>query len=359
MKTIIHFHPNWNYADKFISPLIKAEEEIGYESQLVTALNNPINNLQIDFQILKTPYKLPVIIFKLVKLLYINRPDIVFCHNTTSSVLPLIIARILFIKNIIYFNHGVPFIGYQGFFRYFLRGLEKINCALSTNIITVSNEMRLILGNITKKKIEIINNGSACGIDLEKNKNEKINVTKLKKKLNFGLKDKIFLFIGRPNKRKGFHDVIKIWEKKFIFNKNFKLILLGIDSVDFKKINKTIPKNVFPLSFVKNIDDYHFMADYFFMTSHHEGLNYSVLESFYFKTIVLSNNIPSVLELVNDRETGFLINKNCPKNFYDIVNECEKNINLKRKIVKNASKVVTKYDRKKFMKNYKKFLEQF
>ena len=359
MKRIIHFHPNWIYADKFINPLIKAEEEIGYDSKLVTAKNNPIKNLQIDFQILKIPYKFPIIIFKLVKLLYVNRPYIVFCHNTTSALLPLIISRILFIKNIIYFNHGVPFIGYQGFLRFFLQRLEKINCALSTDIITVSNEMKSILGNITKKKIDIINNGSACGIDLEKNKDEKFNIIKLKKKLNFGLKDKIFLFIGRPNKRKGFDDVIEIWEKKFNLNKNFKLILLGVDSLDFKKMKKSIPKNVFPLSFVKNIDEFHFIADYFFMTSHHEGLNYSVLESFFFKTIVLSNKIPGVSELVIDRKSGFLIDKNCAKNYYDLVNECEKNINLKRKILKNASKVVTKYDRKKFMKNYKKFLEQF
>ncbi len=358
MKKIIHFHPDWIYADRFISPLMKAEKQIGYNTKLVTAKNTPKNNLHIDFNIFKTFYKFPLLTIKLIKFFYTNKPDIVFCHNSSSSLFPLIIARFLFIKNIIYFNHGMPFVGYKGILRYLLYWLEKINCVLGTNIITVSNEIKQVLGNISNKKVEILYNGSACGIDLRKFQSEKINSTKLKKKFNFGHKDKIFLYIGRPNRRKGFYDIIEIWEKKFSLNKNYKLLLLGIDRVDFKKINKKIPQNAFPLSFVKDINNYHFIADYFFMTSHHEGLSYSVLESFNCKTIVLSNNIPGVEELVQHRKTGFLIDNNCAKNFYDTVLECEKNVKLRSKIIKNATKMVQKYDRKEFMKYYKNFLKK-
>ena len=358
MKKIIHFHPDWVYANRFLQPLMKAEKQIGYHTKLVTAKNTPKNNSHIDFDIFKTFYKFPVVIFKLIKLFYINRPDIVFCHNTSSSFFPLLIARILFIKKIIYFNHGVPFIGYQGILRYLLSWLEKINCALGTNIITVSKEMQKVLGTISNKKIEILHKGSACGIDFGNFQNEKKSIIKLKKKLNIGLKDRVFLYIGRPNKRKGFFDIIEIWEKKFNLNKNYKLLLLGIDSLDFKKNNKTIPENAFPLSFVKDINNYHFIADYFFMTSHHEGLSYSILESFNYKTLVLSNNIPSVAELVLDRKTGFLIDNNSAENYYDSVMECEKNIKLRNKIIKNANKILEKYDRKDFMKHYKSFLEK-
>ena len=34
----------------------------------------------------------------------------------------------------------------------------------------------------------------------------------LKKRINFNTNDKIILFVGRPNKRKGFYDVLEIWD---------------------------------------------------------------------------------------------------------------------------------------------------
>ncbi len=358
MKKIIHFHPDWLYANRFLSPLMQAEKQLGYDTKLVTAKNTPKNDLHIDFDILKKFFKFPIAIFKLTQFIYINKPDIVYCHNTVSSFLPLLCGRILFIKKVIYFNHGVPFIGHQGALKYLLYWLEKINCLLGTNIITVSEEMRTVLATISKKKIEIINKGSACGIQYTNFQSEKKHSIKLKKKIKIGIKDRVFLYIGRANKRKGFYDVIEIWETYFKKNKNFKLFLLGIDSLDFKKNNKTIPENAFPISFVKDINTYHYIADYFFMTSHHEGLSYSVLESFNYKTLVLSNNIPGVSELVVHRKTGFLIDNNCAKNYYDTVMECEKNIKLRGKIIKNAYKVVKKYDRGQFIKYYKNFIEK-
>ena len=41
-------------------------------------------------------------------------------------------------------------------------------------------------------------------------------------------------------------------------------------------------------------DSYFYLADYLFMTSHHEGLSYSVLEAFLHRTIVISNKIDGV-----------------------------------------------------------------
>ena len=65
---------------------------------------------------------------------------------------------------------------------------------------------------------------------------------------------------------------------------------------------------------------FHFyLADYLFMTSHHEGLSYSVLEAFLNRTLVISNKIDGVSELVQINYNGFLVKKIISRNFSRIL----------------------------------------
>ena len=66
----------------------------------------------------------------------------IFVHNSTSALLPIFVSRLLNVKKIIYFNHGLPYVGYDGALRFFLKILEKINCGLAHTIITVSDDMK-------------------------------------------------------------------------------------------------------------------------------------------------------------------------------------------------------------------------
>ena len=91
---------------------------------------------------------------------------------------------------------------------------------------------------------------------------------------------------GRANQRKGFYDIIEIWKKYFECRPDYTLLLLGVDKGDVLKLYKKIPYNVKAMSFVYNPTNFFIMADYLFMTSYHEGLNYSVLESIVYNKIV-------------------------------------------------------------------------
>ena len=141
----------------------------------------------------------------------------------------------LFVKNIIYFNHGIPYLGYQGVLRLILYVFEKFNCLLATKIITVSKAMKSELENITKKSVSLIHNGSASGIDLKQFIKSKRNILKLKEQYNIYPNNKIILFVGRPNRRKGFYDIMEIWRKYFVFRSDYTLVLLGISERRCKK----------------------------------------------------------------------------------------------------------------------------
>ena len=121
MKKIIHFHPNGKYSKKFINPLQLYEQKLGFKSIIVNDLFTSNKNLQIDYVLKKNNFFIfPFNFILLILHIYRLKPDIIFCHNTTSAWAPLLVSRFLFIKNIIYFNHGLPFIGHKGLTRFIL-----------------------------------------------------------------------------------------------------------------------------------------------------------------------------------------------------------------------------------------------
>ena len=358
MKKILHFHPNAFYAKKFVKPLNHAERKYGFLSNLATETNNGLNDYLIKFSITFNPVSLFFRFLKLLFFLYKKKPDIIIAHNSTSSILPLFVSRLLNVKNIIYFNHGLPYVGYVGPLRFFLETLEKINCILAHKIITVSGDMKQKFNQLTKKKVFIIHNGSACGLVTKKKTPNTNLLEKLKKRINFNTNDKIILFVGRPNKRKGFFDILEIWDNFFKNKSNYKLILLGISQKDILKTKQRITKNVFPMGLIAQPEPYFYLADYLFMTSHHEGLSYSVLEAFLNRTFVISNKIDGVSELVIHNYNGYLIEKNNKYEYFKKLKHSENNIKIKKQMLDRSLKITAKYDRKFFLPSYISFLKE-
>lgn len=354
MKKILHFHPNGFYAKKFVKPLMIVENKNGLLSNLVTEKNHDISDYKIEFSLTTNPVKIIFRFTNLLTFLIRQKPHIIIAHNTTSALFPLLVSRLLFIKNVIYFNHGLPYLGYNGFLKILLIMIEILNCALAKNIITVSKDMKNNFKYLTRKKVIIIYKGSASGLFLKSKKNE---VNFLKKNINFNTGDKIILYVGRPNRRKGFFDIMKIWNDLYKDKNDFKLILLGITQNDIIQKIKIKAKNIFPMGFVNEIEPYYQLADYLFMTSHHEGLSYSVLESFKHRTVVISYKIDGVSELVKHKLSGFLVDKKQSYQFSHFVKYCETNKELKEEIIARAIEVLKRYDRQKFMKSYLAFLK--
>ena len=358
MKKIIHFHPNGNYSKKFIEPLQKSEVKLGFVSIMVNQINPTKLAHKIKFIFTKKNFfTLPFNFILLLLLIRRIKPDIIFAHNSTAAFLPLLACKMLFIKKRIYFNHGVPFIAYKGFLRFTLYILEKINCMLSSDVITVSEAMKKTLSSVSKKNIILIANGSACGLDFDEFEIEKKTLLTTRKKNKLKSKDKIILFVGRPNYRKGFNDIIEIWEKYFKSKLDYKLILLGIKKTDVLKLSSKISNNIIPMSFVKKPHKFFLIADYLFVTSYHEGLNYSVLEAMISNTLVISNEIEGMSEVIKNNFNGFLIKNNNHKMFFEKVIHCEKNLSIKNFINKNSFNSVKKFERKLFLKDYTKVIQ--
>ncbi|XOJ85163.1 glycosyltransferase [Methylophilaceae bacterium Uisw_099_01] len=357
MTTNIHFHPNGIYADKFVYPLIKVERSNGIKSLLITSINPTSYSYRlIRYEIkAKNLIILTLSFFRILRLLFKTKPNSVISHNTTSSLLPLLSARLSKVKNIIYFNHGVPYVGYNGLTAKILRLLEYINCFLATEVITVSTDMSRELERITNKKIKIINNGSACGLDLHKYSRKKHSYNSFRKKINIDSNDTVYIFSGRPEKRKGYDFIINLWVSHFFNKMNYKLLLCGSDYSKLKDHLNEVPKNIIPLGFVDDMAEVLLNSNCLILPSRHEGLSYALLEAMASRCIIISNDIPGVSNLIENEISGYLLKSNDEKEYIKKIKFIRRN-GFDKKITDAAIKVVKKFNKKDHNKAYIDFI---
>jgi glycosyltransferase involved in cell wall biosynthesis len=310
-KKILHFHPDEKYATIFVGPLMEAEKN-SYDTKIIISNGSNSNS---DWTV---PYDLRIGIFfyifrsfiKIVHILIKFKPDIVISHNSRSSSIPLFASWLTSIPIRIYFNHGVPYIGYTSCLRFLLKIQERFNCFFSTDVVTVSGDMVDLLQDVApKSKVDIINFGSACGIDL-KVFHPKQNSHSPFRDLN-QINDNVLMvaYIGRPNKRKGFEKCLNLWVENFQ-SSEYRLILCGISESDVLRFLSFIPKNVMCLGFTDQIPQILREADCLLLPSFHEGFSYATLEALASGCIVLANNVHGVRNIITNHVNGILIDDN-------------------------------------------------
>lgn len=349
----IHFHPNGKYAAKFVEPLIEAEKSYGFKTLMVNSSSTTVkSNHCIPYDLnIKNFFRLPQSLFKITRLLWKEKPCYIISHNARSSLLPLLAARLAKISNIIYFNHGIPHLGHGGLTGKLLKLIEYLNCLLSTKIITVSIDMVNELKRITDKEVKLIGNGSACGIDLDTFSKKKYINKSFRDELKIDSKDIVFVYIGRPKKRKGYNFLINLWTKNFACKMDCKLILCGINLEDLGKNLNEIPKNIIPLGFVENIPEILSNSNYLLLPSLHEGLSYACLEAMACECVIIANDVPGIRSLIKNRFNGYLLNINNETEYVNTIKEI-KSYKVKQSLIKAALETVKTYDRKKHLKSY-------
>ena len=346
---IIHIHPNLRMGKIFVKPLIDFEKSIGHTSQLIS-FNKSYQNNEVNFDLSLTSVKMFLDIFRFILFLKKQKPNIIFCHNSTQALIPLILSKIVGVKKIIYFNHGITYLGYRGFLKFSFYNLEKLNAFFSHITITVSPYMKKKLDKI-KPNAKIIHNGSACGINLEK------MVFKLYQNKKPPIKKVIISFLGRLHVRKGINTLIKILNY-FNNNERIKFNFFGFTEEEFLKFSKTKYKNLQCFGFVKDPSFFLKKSNILILPSLHEGLPYSLLEGMLNQNLILANNIPGIDDLIKNGHNGFLINENNSEEYISLINDYLNNKIDIKKMLQNSLEVLKKYDRSKFMLDYSKFLNK-
>jgi len=182
--------------------------------------------------------------------------------------------------------------------------LEIINS--SDYIICVTNFSRKVLikhFNFSSDKISVIYNYKKICIK------DNSNINYLKLKYGFKAEDRIILFVGRLDERKGVDNLINIFDILKDKFDSIKLVIAG--SGDFDKYLSTTQKTYGKTHFVGNLPkeilyDFYRFCEIGVIPSRYEQCSYVAIEMINFCLPIVVSNVPGLNELFSHNKTALL-----------------------------------------------------
>ncbi len=187
-------------------------------------------------------------------------------------------------------------------FKLYFKTIGKI-AFFAANYITIYGKSFLKYAKkvgIPKRKIRI----TPTGIESTPKTSDK-NIRVL---FNINSNEKIVLYVGLHNKRKGIDLIIKT--ANILKSENIKFVLVGDGPARLNSIKKASKMGLHKkVLFTGNrFDVYNFynQADVFFLPSRGEGLAGVLMEAMIYQVPIVTSNIPGTRDLVNHLENGLL-----------------------------------------------------
>ena len=300
-------------AEVFAADLSAELIDLGHEVIFVGLYKNNKDVLSVkkavnmDIAPLKSGFLSIPLVKQLIKIIKEKEPDIIQCNGSDTlkyavaasfftAQIPLLYRNISMISK--WVNTTPKKILYKILF-------QKVAHVSSVGEKAVEDFIKTI--DYPKHKTSVIRRG----IPIKELPDSEVHM-KLKNKLGLEKEDRLVIHIGNFSPEKNHEFLLDIFSEIKNDNPNIKLICVGNGTL-FKKIEQEIRKNkledtVFLLGFKKEIPELLAASDCFVLSSKIEGVPGVILEAATQKVPSVATNVGGVSEVLNDGETGYLIN---------------------------------------------------
>ena len=240
-------------------------------------------------------------------------PEILHTHQARASLIPLLAGYLEKVPVRIYHNHGLAYLGYRGLMRRLLRALERINIGFATHVLLVSHSNLQAArsdGLLRAGQGTVLANGSAVGIDLQQFAPEQFNANaRIACRRKFGLPADRFVlaYVGRPVKRKGFHILLKAWNRTGLGLKGNILLAAGCTQDECVRALDQTVEGVRGLGYLTDLKDVYAPSHAVGLPSEHEGFPYSLLEGAAAGRPLIGTDIPGIRCAIQQDQTGLLV----------------------------------------------------
>lgn len=212
---------------------------------------------------------------------------------------------------------------------------ETLN--FSSKIICISDQLcdLLLKMGVNEKKIEHI----PLGVDI--NKFKPFNNEKIKGELKVS-NERIILFVGRLDKLKGVHILLKALSLSTF--KNFKLLIVGdgLEKNNLIELSKKLRLDHAVVFFGelkgKKLFELYSLADLFVLPSLTEGRPVVIYEAMASECAIIASNVGGIPEQVKDGYNGFLVEPSNPNQLSNKITYLLKNKDLIEKMGENGRK---------------------
>jgi len=284
----------------------------------------PVEVIEFPFNFITESYKNFNNMYRFLKAL--KPSSVIFIQGSfTDFCLATVLAGFLVTRNNVYMheNYGVPIqtkklskyhlgiIPGIGFWWYKQRFFNKLRSLLSRKIIVVGSEIKnqlIKLWGYPEYKVVLAYNG----INLKEfhMPDERQQIRKL---LNIPDEDFIFIISSRLSKEKRIERAIEAFDRLAKQRNNVWLVILGggnlreeLEQLTQQKVCKNC---IIFLGHIDDVSKYLNAADAYVSSSDTEGLSISLLEAMASGIICLATNCSGSKEVIQNSQTGFLVEK--------------------------------------------------
>ncbi len=255
-------------------------------------------------------------VFDLKKVFEKEQFDIVQYSTPNAAFYASIAAKMAKVKNRVYCQWGIRYMGFKGVARKIFKKIEQITCRNSTYIESESfnlYEFSLKEKLYDRNKACVIWNGSASGVDLAKfdiSQKEKWRKTI---RTEYGIKDDevTFGYAGRITRDKGINELLEAFQM-IVEKGNARLLLIGtIDGKGFleQELFEWAQKNnkISWVEWTAETEKYFAALDVFVSPSYREGFGLVVIEAEAMGIPAIVSDVPGQIDAIMENETGLAV----------------------------------------------------
>ncbi|MFX1311085.1 MAG: glycosyltransferase family 4 protein [Promethearchaeota archaeon] len=239
-------------------------------------------------------------------------------------------------------------------FKLYFKTIGKISF-FAANYITIYGKSFLKYAKkvgVPKRKIRV----TPTGIESIPKTSDK-NIRDL---FNISSNEKIVLYVGLHNKRKGIDLIIKT--ANILKNENVKFVLVGDGPERLNSINKVskmgLNNKILFTGTRLDVHNFFNQADVFFLPSRGEGLAGVLMEAMVYRVPIITSNIAGTRDLVKHLENGFLCETENCYCYAKSIKQLLENEQLAKKFEQNGfNKIQTQFLWKDNIKNFERLYQ--
>lgn len=291
-------------------------------------------------------------IVKLIKIFRKEKFDLVQYATPNASLYASIASKIAGVRNRLYAQWGIVYVGFFGFKRKIFKIIEKMVCMLSTHVQPISplnQEFGIKEKLYTEKKSSVIGYGSVKGVNFQRFDISRREEYRKEIREKFDIKDKdfVFGFVARLTRDKGINETLWAFREFTKYDENVKLLICGEKDIN-ANINEELwswaeeSKSVLVCGRVNDVNKYYAAMDVFLFPTYREGFGEVSIEAQAMGTPVITTNVPGPADSVEEMIGGIHVNSRdkeallmAMKNIYENKNELVKSENEIVKWVKD------------------------
>lgn len=253
-------------------------------------------------------------LFKLIKILRRERPDIIHTMTPKAGLLGMLAARISGVPIRIHTFTGLVFPTASGLKRHILKLTDRATCACATHVIPEGEGVRsdLLSHHITRKPLRVLGHGNVRGIDPDYYRltpELTASAKAIRQNLGIPAESKVLIFIGRFVGDKGLRELLAAFSS--LRRSDTHLILVGDIEHGADDLHDTeltgIPDLHLSGGWVDDVRPWLATADILVFPSYREGFPNVVLEAGAFCLPSIVTDINGSREIITDGINGLIV----------------------------------------------------